>query len=159
MSPAGVIFKRQRGFSLIELVAAIGILSIIVTSSVFLFNSTNKVSYHLEDEMFVHQNARQALMWLSANIRRAKSAEIVSQDKIKLRLYWNNEMITFYLKNNVLYTEKNGGVNPIAQLNALRFTRPEGANYIEIEMQCIKNDCSLKLITKVTPIGSTASNH
>lgn len=145
--------KCKKGFTLIELVISVAILSLVMSSLFFLFSSFIKELEHIDHRLFALQNARQGLMWLTSNISQAKEVHIISGNKLKVTLF-NGDTISFYLKDGVLYREKNTGVNPIAELNHLNYVMPQGHNYVEIELGSGSNDWIYTIRIKVTPVGN-----
>lgn len=112
--------NNRKGFTLIELTVSIGLIGVILLS-VFNFYSTGQKAYRKsQDQLYVQQNARQAILWLSNSIKQAKRVDIVSKSEIRITT-GNGEEIDFYLKEGVLYRRKNHGVNPIADVESLKF--------------------------------------
>ncbi|HHY70203.1 MAG TPA: prepilin-type cleavage/methylation domain-containing protein [Thermoanaerobacterales bacterium] len=146
-------FKNIKGFTLIELILSLGLLSLVLITAFTLYSAGRKAYERENYELFVQQNARQAFLWLSTSVRQAKSVEIISENKIKT-ITGNREVITYYFENGVLYRRKNTGTNPIAELSQLRFTQPSGKHYVEISLLTKTNGADIVMSTKVTPFGS-----
>lgn len=143
-------YQKQKGMSLIELVAAMGISSLILLTTFLFYNFGIKAYRNELDKLYVHQNARQALYVLSDNIRNSKTTRIVTRRKIEI-INQGGEKIYFSLENGSLYRIKNFIKNPVASLNELSFSKPRNRDYIEIEVIVKKGKQSYKLKTKATP--------
>lgn len=150
--------KSETGFTLIELVLSMALLSIVLVAAFTVYTysiNTYEADYK---KMVAQQNARQALIVLSKGIRQADTVEITSPFKIHLRTN-KGETIQYYLEKDnfsgkgVLYREKNKGKNPIAELENLNFSFSEGKKTVEIELSTHLGDKWIKLRTKVTPSG------
>ena len=94
-------FKNIKGFTLIELILSLGLLSLVLITAFTLYSAGRKAYERENYELFVQQNARQAFLWLSTSVRQAKSVEIISENKIKT-ITGNREVITYYFENRVL---------------------------------------------------------
>ncbi len=150
--------KPEKGFTLIELVLSMALLSIVLAAAFNVYNysiNTYEADYK---KMVVQQNARQALILLSKGIRQADTVEIISPFKINLRTD-EGENIKYYLEKDnfsgkgVLYREKNKGKNPVAELENLNFSFSEGEKTVKIELSARLDDKWIQLRTEVTPSG------
>jgi len=140
---------RRDGFTLIELILSLGLLSLVLTTAFMLYSSGQK-SYDSENaKIFDSQNIRQAFLWLSTTVKQAKTIESLSENEIKI-ISGSGEKIIYYFSNGVLYRKKNNGVNPVAELGQVSFSR-SGKHSVEIFLKA-KNSNSV-LTTKLTPFG------
>lgn len=138
------------GFTLIELVLSLGLLSLVLTTA-FLLYSAGQKSYDKENaKIFDRQNTRQAFLWLSTSVKQAKTIESISENEIQI-ISGSGDKIIYYFSNGMLYRKKNNGVNPVAELGQASFS-PSGKYSIEIFLKA-KNSNSV-LTTKLTPFGS-----
>lgn len=153
MSRTEVNIEGTQGFTLIELVLSLGLLSLILTTAFTIYSAGQKAYERENDMLFAEQNARQAFLWLSTSVKQAKSVELISKNKIKT-ITGHREVITYYFDNGVLYREKNTGINPIAELSCLRFTQPEGKRYVEIFLTTNMQNADMVIKTKATPFGA-----
>ncbi|AEE91561.1 conserved protein of unknown function [Tepidanaerobacter acetatoxydans Re1] len=145
--------KHTNGFTLIELILALGLLSLIMTTSFTIYSAGQKTYEYENSKIFVQQNARQAFLWLSTSIKQARSVEVMSENSIKT-VAGDGETIIYYFKNGVLYREKNNGINPIAELSQLKFKQPKDKQYIEIFLAAQgKEGDDIIIKTKATPFG------
>ncbi len=144
--------KNIKGFTLIELILSLGLLSFVFITAFTLYSAGQKAYERENDRLFAQQNARQAFLWLSTSVKQAKSVEIISENKIKI-ITSGREVVTYYLENGVLYRKKNTGINPIAELSRLKFTQPEGKHYVEIFLSTKTDSSSIVMETKATPFG------
>lgn len=137
------------GFTLIELILSLGLLSLVLTTAFILYSSGQK-SYDSENaKIFDSQNIRQAFLWLSTSIKQAKTIESISENEIKI-INSSGEKIIYYFSNGMLYRKKNNGVNPVAELGQASFSR-SGKYSVEIFLKA-KNS-NYALTTKLTPFG------
>jgi len=112
--------------------------------------SSGQKSYDSENaKIFDSQNIRQAFLWLSTTVKQAKTIESLSENEIKI-ISGSGEKIIYYFSNGVLYRKKNNGVNPVAELGQVSFSR-SGKHSVEIFLKA-KNSNSV-LTTKLTPFG------
>lgn len=145
--------ETSRGFTLVELILSLGLLSLILTV-VFNFFSIGKKTYERESErIFAQQNTRQAVLWLSTAIKQAKSVKIINERKIET-IGSRREKTIFYLQNGILYRKRNTGTNPIAELDTLKFIQPQGKQYVEIILSKKADGKKYEIRTKATPFGS-----
>lgn len=147
----GETTKNQRGFTLLELIMALGILSMVLISVFSFYGTGIKAHRRLNNQFHVQQNIRQAILWLSTSIKQARFADIISKEEIQITT-GNGEIIRFYLRDGVLYRWKNNGVNPIAQLKALEFTKARD-NTIIVFLSGEAEGYYFEITTKGIPIG------
>ena len=144
--------KNKKGFTLIELILSVTLFGVVIAISLNFYMTGYKI-YQVENErLFAQQNVRQAFVWLSSTIRQADSVKIIENNKISI-LTSNQEIVVFYLKNGVLYREKNKGVNPIAELTHLTINQYE-ENCIDLCLSLETENDVTTLETKVTPFGA-----
>ncbi|HHX22504.1 MAG TPA: prepilin-type cleavage/methylation domain-containing protein [Thermoanaerobacterales bacterium] len=147
------ITKQKIGFTLIELVLSLGLLGLIITTTFTLYGIGMKTLEHEDNRLFLLQNTRQAVLWLSTSIKQAKNVHVISSRKIETTTS-RGEIITYYFENGILYRRKNAGTNPIAELSDLRFYQPEGKSFIEIVFSSNSNAKDMEIRTKATPLGA-----
>lgn len=144
--------KNSHGFTLIELIISLGLISLTLTAAFTVFSAGQK-AYRREDaRLYAQQNVRQAFLWLSTSLRQAKNVEVLSENEIKIT-NCSGEQITFYFKNGVLYRKKNTGTNPVAELSNLRFIQSKGRRYVDILLSINSTSGDVAIKTKVTPFG------
>ncbi|HHY05171.1 MAG TPA: prepilin-type N-terminal cleavage/methylation domain-containing protein [Thermoanaerobacterales bacterium] len=146
-----VFIKKQRGFTLIELIISLAIMSIVMITAFNMYNAGIREYQYNFEQMELKQNVRQAVSWLSTSIRQAKKIEIISENYITLT-FFDGEKVNYYLEKGVLYREKNKGKNPVAYIDALTFYKPIEQNYIKIDISAKISGEVFKITTKVTPI-------
>lgn len=147
------ITKNPHGFTLIELIVSLGLLSIILTAAFTIFSAAEKAYKWEDDRIYAQQNVRQAYMWLSTAIRQARNVEVVSENEIKITTA-DGEQIRFYFQNGVLYRRRKTGTNPVAELSYLKFTQTEGKPWVDILLSISLPMEEMTVKTKVTPFGS-----
>ncbi|WP_296971144.1 prepilin-type N-terminal cleavage/methylation domain-containing protein [Tepidanaerobacter sp. EBM-38] len=146
--------KRKNGFTLIELILSLGLLSLILTTSFNLYDAGQKSYENENNKIFAQQNARQAFLWLSTSVKQARSVEVISENSIKI-VTSDGEKLIYYFENGVLYRQKNNGTNPIAELSQLKFKQPKDKKYVEIFLAIqVKKGDDIIIKTKATPFGS-----
>lgn len=145
--------ENIKGFTLIELILSLTLLSLVLITAFSLYTVGQRAYERENDRLFAQQNARQAFLWLSTSVKQAKSVEIISDDEIKT-ITGGKEVVTYYLENGVLYRKKNTGINPIAELSRLKFTKPQGKDYVEIHLSIETRSEAIVMRTKATPFGS-----
>ncbi|HHV18641.1 MAG TPA: prepilin-type N-terminal cleavage/methylation domain-containing protein [Thermoanaerobacterales bacterium] len=153
MRHSGGNTNNIKGFTLIELILSLALLSLVLTTVFSLYTAGQKAYERENDRLFVQQNARQAFLWLSTSVKQAKSVEIISEKEIKT-ITGNKEVVIYYLENGMLYRKKNTGINPIAELSQLKFIQPKGKNYIEIFLSTETESGNIVIRTKAAPFGS-----
>ncbi|WP_237661053.1 PilW family protein [Tepidanaerobacter sp. GT38] len=144
--------KNSKGFTLIEIIVSLGLLSLILTAT-FAMVSIAEKAYKREDfRLYAQQNVRQAFLWLSSALRQARIVEVISENEIKITTA-AGEQIIFYFQNGVLYRKRNAGTNPIAELSDLKFIQSTN-DYIEMLLSVSVPFEKLTIKTKVTPFGT-----
>ncbi|MDD4569449.1 MAG: prepilin-type N-terminal cleavage/methylation domain-containing protein [Tepidanaerobacteraceae bacterium] len=144
--------KTQKGFTLIELILSIGLLSLILTTTFTLYSAEKKTYERENQRLFVQQNTRQALLWLSTSIKQAKNVQVKSERRIETITSYG-DVISYYFEKGVLYRNKNNVSNPIAQISFLRFSQPKNKGFVEIIISTEANDSDMEIRTKATPFG------
>ncbi len=147
----GAFIKKRKGFTLIELIVSLAIMSIVMITAFNMYNTGIREYQDNLDQMELKQNVRQAMIWLSTSIRQAKKVEVVSENYITLT-FFNGEKVNFYLEKGVLYREKNKGKNPVAYIDTLTFYKPIEQKYIKINISAKTSGKVFQTTTKVTPI-------
>lgn len=148
-----VNIRKSLGFTLIELIVSLGLVSIILTATFTIFSAGQKAYKREENKLYAQQNVRQAFLWLSTSLRQARAVDVISENEIRITT-GNREQITFYFQNGVLYRRKNSGTNPVAELSNLRFAQPKGKHDVDILISISTPSDDLAIKTKVTPFGS-----
>jgi len=144
---------NSHGITLIELILSLGLVSLILTTALTLF-STSQKAYEREDvRLYSQQNARQAFLWLSTSLKLAKNVDVISEKEIKMTSS-NGEQTTFYFQNGILYRKKNSGINPIAELSNLQFLQSNDGCHIDILISVYDTNGGITIKTKVTPFGN-----
>ncbi|TYP51618.1 prepilin-type N-terminal cleavage/methylation domain-containing protein [Thermosediminibacter litoriperuensis] len=144
-------FKTIQGLTLIELVLSIALLSVLLAAAFGLCNSGIKVYKRCLEELSNMQNARYAVNKLSTSIRQAREVRLISDKKIEIKAP-DGSRVYYYLEYGILYREKYGGKNPVAELQSLEFFRPAGSNFIKITVKAGKEEYFI-LETAATPYG------
>jgi len=145
--------KNSQGFTLIELIISLGLVSLILTTAFTIFSAGQKAYKREGDRLYAQQNARQAFLWLSTSLRQARNVEVISENEIKITTGAREE-ITFYFQNGVLYRRKNNGTNPVAELSNLRFTKDKGMHNVDVLLSISTQSDDVVIKTKVTPFDS-----
>ncbi|ADL08086.1 hypothetical protein Toce_1331 [Thermosediminibacter oceani DSM 16646] len=144
-------FKTTQGLTLIELVLSIALLSVLLAAAFGLCNSGIKVYKRCLEELSNMQNARYAVNKLSTSIRQAREVRLISDNKIEIRAS-DGSKVYYYLEYGILYREKNGGKNPVAELKSLEFSRSIGSDFIKITAKAGEEKYFI-LETAATPFG------
>lgn len=149
-------FKKEKGMTLIELILSTALLSLLVAASYALFSSGMKVYRQSWEDLSRMQNARYAISRLSIAIVQAKDVNVISANKIEIRLS-DDSKVYYYLEYGTLYRERSGGKNPVAELSFLEFHQNPDSKLIKIVLTAGK-DRQITLQTSVTPFGTLLGN-
>lgn len=148
---------NQKGYTLIELLVYLGIVTIsVMVFTVFVVNVT-KNSARAEMKQELQENARVVINRLTQNIRQAQSVGLAGGI---LTLNQGASVVTFQLdpvKNTVVYTDSTGPhdlTSDKVKVNAMTFTNTPGSGLVKIELTFVQsNDPSQSFSLKTAALA------
>lgn len=164
------LLRQDKGFTLMELMVVIGLLSVLIGTAYFFLNHTVMQTQRTYNQTDVEANIRIAADRMTREIRQATTIYLVDNSTIEFLLPNGKEIKYYYdsRTNEIRRLVDGEGYNPITdQIKSVKFARMETdgnkPNYntivIEVEGAVIttdhkgqkKYDHIQKLQTKVTP--------
>lgn len=147
-----MFLKNDQGFTLIELMVSITIISIVTTTVFSLYTIAIKAYDRDYSRISLQQNARQAFIRLTNSLRLAKKCDVLSSSKVSITTPKGN-IVYYYLEDGVLYREKNGGKNPVSEIEDLNIRISDDGS-IELRLTAQEKGQMIEMFTSITPYGS-----